>query len=84
MKSRGENDAEEGDENDSREEGVRRGEKFGGDGGKALAIDGTLSAHEHGGFDEGILPRQVSQGMVTENSDTQGEADQANRHCKME
>jgi hypothetical protein len=26
----------------------------------------------------------VSQGMVTENSDTQGEADQANRHGKME
>ena len=74
------NDAEEGDENDSGEEGVSGGEKFGRDGGQALAVDGALSSHEHGGFDEGILPCQSSEVVVPENPNSEGDADQADGH----
>jgi hypothetical protein len=84
VECRGEDDSKKGDENDSGEEGVSGGEKFGRDGGQALAVDGALSSHEHGGFDEGILPSQSPQDMVTNNSDAQGEADQTDRHGKME
>jgi len=78
------NNAEQGDEDDSGEEGIGGGEKFGGDGGQALAVDGALTAHEHRGFNEGILPSQSPQGVVTNNPDAQGEADQTDRHGKMQ
>ena len=84
MKDGCQNDAKKGDEDDSGEEGVSGGEWFGRDGGQALAVDGTLSAHEHRGFHEGVLPSQSPQGMVTNNPDAQGEADQTDRHGEME
>ena len=78
------NDAEEGDENDSGEEGVSGGEKFGRDGGQALAVDGALSSHEHGGFDEGILPGQSAELMISEDPDSERDADQADGHGQVE
>ena len=70
VKNRGKDDAEEGDEDNSGEEGVSGGEKFCGDGGQAQAVDGALSAHEHGGFDEGILPGQSAEVMIPEDSNS--------------
>ena len=84
VKNRGEDDAEEGDEDNSGEEGVSGGEKFCGDGGQAQAVDGALSAHEHGGFDEGILPGQSAEVVVPKDPDSERDADQADGHGKME
>ena len=83
VKDGGEDDSEECDEDDSREEGVRGGEYLGGDGGQALAVDGALSAHEHGGFDKGIFPSQSSEVVIPEDSDSEGDADQADGHGQM-
>jgi len=80
VKDGGEDDSEECDEDDSREEGVRGGEYLGGYGRQALAVDGALSAHEHGGFDKGIFPGQSSEVVIPENSDSEGDADQADGH----
>jgi hypothetical protein len=84
VECRGEDDSKKGDENDSGEEGVSGGEKFGRDGGQALAVDGALSSHEHGGFDEGILPSQSAELMISEDPDSEGDADQADGHGQVE
>ena len=81
---RGENDSKKGDEDEPAEERIGGGEKFGGNSGQTLAVDGTHSAHQHGGFDERILPSQSPQVMVTDDPDAQGEADQTDRHGEME
>ncbi len=49
-----------------------------------MAIDGTLSAHEHGGFDEGILPGQSAELMISEDPDSERDADQADGHGQVE
>ena len=49
-----------------------------------MAIDGTLSAHEHRGFDEGILPSQSAELMISEDPDSEGDADQADGHGQVE
>ena len=43
-----------------------------------------MAAHEHGGFDQSILPRQPPEGVVTDNADAQREADQSDCHGKMQ
>jgi len=84
VKDGGEDDAEEGDEDDSGEEGVGGGEYLGGYGRQALAVDWALSSHEHGGFHEGVLPCQSSEVVVPEDPNSKGDADQADGHGKME
>ena len=49
-----------------------------------MAINGTLSAHEHRGFDEGILPSQSAELMISEDPDSEGDADQADGHGQVE
>ena len=80
---RSEDDSKKGDKDEPAEERIGGREKFGGYGRQALAVDGAHSTHEHGGFDERILPSQSPQVMVTDNPDTQGEANQTNGHGKM-
>lgn len=84
MEYRGENDSKKGDEDEAAEERIGGREKFGGYGRQALAVYGAHSAHQHGGFDERILPSQSPQVMVTDDPDAQGEADQTDRHGEME
>ena len=83
VKNGRENDAEKGDQHDSTKEGVGGGEDLGRYGRQALAIDRALSSHQHGGFNEGILPSQSTQNVVTDNADAQREADQSNGHEKV-
>ena len=49
-----------------------------------MAIDGALSAHEHGGFDKSILPGQSAEVMIPEDPDSEGDADQADGHGQVE
>jgi len=79
-----EDDPEKGDQHDPAKEGIGGGKQLGGYGGEALPVDRTLSSHQHGGFDEGILPRQSPERVVTDNPDAQGEADQSDRHGEMQ
>ena len=73
---RGEEDAAAGDEDEAAEEGIKRGENLGGGAGEVGAVDGSLAAHQHGGFEKGIQPGEPAKVAVARHAKGEGEADE--------
>ena len=73
---RGEKDATAGDQDEAAEEGIKGGKNLGGGAGEVGAVDGAFSAHEHGGFEEGIEPGESAEITVACHAEGEGEADE--------
>ena len=73
---RGEENSTAGDEDEAAEEGIKRGEDLGGGAGEVGAVDGALTAHQHGGFEKGIEPGEPAEITVACHAKGEGEADE--------
>ena len=80
----GQDDAEEGDQNETAEEGVAGGEKLCRCGGHFVSVDGAHSAHQHRGLQHGLIPGESSDLGVAEDSDAHGHSQNPQGHGEVE
>ena len=83
VKDGSQDDAEENDQNEAAEEGVAGGEKFRRSGGHFISVDRAHSAHQHGGFQHGLIPDESSDLGVADDPDAHGHPQNSKSHGEM-